>query len=426
MTAMTPDGWERCPLRFVAKIGAGDPAPQGARYYTDGIHPFVRTQDVGRVGRSAAFANPRDRVNDDTIREKRLRLWPIGTTLVPKSGASTVLNHRVRLAEPAYVASHLATVVPRDGASDSFLYHVLCRLDAGALVGNSGYPSLNLGTLGSTPLLVPPLAEQRRIAAVLDAIGEVIEASVAVVEAAERAYEALLAELLARGLPGRHASWREAPSLGTLPACWRVVRLGDVAEVDFSSVDKKSVDGETPVELCNYTDVFYRRRIQRPMDFMRATATVAECRKWGLRRGDVLFTKDSETPDEIGVPAYVVQDMPGVLCGYHLGRARPHPRLVDGAFLSASFRSWPVARQFSRTANGVIRFGLTLASTRAVLVPLPPRNEQQAITEALGRVEEAITTGRRERDALRVLEASAREALLTGRVRVFSRNRAGD
>ena len=42
---------------------------------------------------------------------------------------------------------------------------------------------------------------------------------------------------------------------------WQWVRLGDVAEVSFSGVDKKSVEGEVPVELCNYTDVFYNRRI---------------------------------------------------------------------------------------------------------------------------------------------------------------------
>lgn len=111
------------------------------------------------------------------------------------------------------------------------------------------------------------------------------------------------------------------------PDGWQVVRLGDVAEIAFSSVDKKTVDSEVPVELCNYTDVFYNRRIRPGMDFMTATASPVECDRWALRKGDVLFTKDSETPDEIGIPAYVTADMPEVLCGYHLGLARPHADL---------------------------------------------------------------------------------------------------
>ena len=42
---------------------------------------------------------------------------------------------------------------------------------------------------------------------------------------------ALLHELLTRGVPGQHSEWKEAPGIGTIPACWDVVRLGDVAEV---------------------------------------------------------------------------------------------------------------------------------------------------------------------------------------------------
>ena len=79
--------------------------------------------------------------------------------------------------------------------------------------------------------------------------------------------------------------------------------MGDVAEVAFSSVDKKTIDGEVPIELCNYTDAFYNRRILPDMPFMAATASPAECGRWSLRQGEVLFTKDSEMPDEIGIPS---------------------------------------------------------------------------------------------------------------------------
>ena len=111
---------------------------------------------------------------------------------------------------------------------------------------------------------------------------------------------------------------------GSIPEGWRQVRLGDVAEVTFSGVDKKTVEGEVPVALCNYTDVFYNRRIQAGMEFMAATATPVECERWALRQGDVIFTKDSETPDEIGIPSFVATDLPNVLCGYHLGLPRPY------------------------------------------------------------------------------------------------------
>ena len=175
-----------------------------------------------------------------------------------------------------------------------------------------------------------------------------------------------------------------------VPSGWRLVRLEDVAEVAFSPVDKKSIDGEIPVRLCNYTDVFYNRRIVPDMDFMAATATDAEYTKWSLHQGDVIFTKDSETPDEIGVPAYVSETLPDVLCGYHLALARPKDKFVDGAFLSEMLASRSSARQFARIANGVTRFGLTLNATRSLPILIPPLTEQRAIAAVLDSIDETI------------------------------------
>ena len=169
-----------------------------------------------------------------------------------------------------------------------------------------------------------------------------------------------------------------------------MVRLGDVAEVAFSGVDKRTLEGEIPVELCNYTDVFYNRRIRPEMEFMTATATPAECDRWALRKGDVLFTKDSETADEIGIPSYVTEDMANVLCGYHLGLARPITEAVHGAFLARMLASRECGREFARIANGITRFGLTLAATWNLSILLPPLSEQRAIAAVLDSIDEAI------------------------------------
>lgn len=202
-----------------------------------------------------------------------------------------------------------------------------------------------------------------------------------------------------------------------LPDGWAVVPLQEVAEVAFSGVDKKTVDGEVPVSLCNYTDVFYNRRIHGRLDFMSATATPAEVERWSLRKGDVLFTKDSETPDEIGVPAYVEEDLPGVLCGYHLGRARPLPGRVDGAFLAASLHTSRARQHFARIANGVTRFGLTLGATRGFPVPLPPMSEQRRIATMLDSVDEIVRDTADLIETARCLRDTARNGIMDRRAR---------
>ena len=100
-----------------------------------------------------------------------------------------------------------------------------------------------------------------------------------------------------------------------------------------SNVDKHVKDGELPVRLCNYVDVYKSDRITEGIAFMRATATPAEIERFRLEAGDVLITKDSETWNDIGVPALIEQTADDLVCGYHLALLRPSRRSIDGVFL---------------------------------------------------------------------------------------------
>ncbi len=90
--------------------------------------------------------------------------------------------------------------------------------------------------------------------------------------------------------------------LGEIPAHWDVGRLKALTDVQLSSVNEKTVFGQPSVRLCNHTDVYHRDLIRRShaTAFMRATARESEIERFGLRKGDVLITKDSETPDDYG------------------------------------------------------------------------------------------------------------------------------
>ena len=110
---------------------------------------------------------------------------------------------------------------------------------------------LTLEATRSLPIrihLLPPLPEQRAIAAVLDGIDESIERTEEVIAATERLRDALLHELLTRGLPGRHSEWVDVPGLGTVPACWDVVRLGEVLEsTTYGTNAALQETGSTPI-----------------------------------------------------------------------------------------------------------------------------------------------------------------------------------
>jgi type I restriction enzyme S subunit len=80
------------------------------------------------------------------------------------------------------------------------------------------------------------------------------------------------------------------PWLGEVPEHWEVRRLRNAAEMRVSNVDKQMRDGELPVRLCNYVDVYKHDRIRLQMPFMRATASSDEIARFHLESGDVLIT----------------------------------------------------------------------------------------------------------------------------------------
>ncbi|QJX03029.1 restriction endonuclease subunit S [Alcanivorax sp. IO_7] len=149
-----------------------------------------------------------------------------------------------------------------------------------------------------------------------------------------------------------------------------------------SNVDKAISDDEKPVNLCNYTDVYYNDRITPDMEFMNGSATEAEIVKFQLKRDQVIITKDSEGWDDIGIPALVAQDMPEVLCGYHLSVLEPGVEL-DGAFLAWLCRSDPLNDQFKLGANGVTRYGLGQYPLKNSYIALPPLETQHRIAQFL-------------------------------------------
>jgi len=204
------------------------------------------------------------------------------------------------------------------------------------------------------------------------------------------------------------------------------VKLRHLAAITVSNVDKKSIEGETSVRLCNYMDVYNNARIGPDHDFAAATASPEQIRKFTLRAGDVLITKDSETPDDIGVPAYVTTDLPNVLCGYHLAMLRPRPSAVDGRYLYWAVAAEPTRRQFDASAFGITRFGLRLDAIADTTVPLPDLRAQGAIADFLdaetNRIDQLVVNRRRAIDLIDERFTSERDATVLQRLNPISGN----
>ena len=175
-----------------------------------------------------------------------------------------------------------------------------------------------------------------------------------------------------------------------MPLNWTTSQLRDLADVRVSNVDKKSYAAERPIRLCNYMDVYANDYLTSALlDFMPATASPSEIERFALHAGDVVITKDSETPDDIGVPAVIVEDIDGLVCGYHLALIRPKAS-VHPTFLAKQLSNAPTIRYFAANATGSTRFGLAIGTIEKLDIPTPPIAEQSKIAEVLSTVDRAI------------------------------------
>jgi type I restriction enzyme S subunit len=124
----------------------------------------------------------------------------------------------------------------------------------------------------SIPLSLPPLGEQRKIAAILSSMDDAIEATQAVIDQLQVVKKAMMAELLTRGLPGRHTRFQQT-EIGEVPADWSLVDLGDTGEWLSGGTPSKQEAGlwEGPIPWVSPKDM-KRPRIDDAIDHVSEAA----------------------------------------------------------------------------------------------------------------------------------------------------------
>lgn len=235
---------------------------------------------------------------------------------------------------------------------------------------------------------LPPLSEQRAIADFLDRettrINGIVAKQTQMIKLLKEKRSVLITQAVTKGLDPKA---KMKPSgfvwIGDIPEGWEVKKIKWASIIKNSNVNKKTEKGEKTILLCNYVDVYKNDLIDDSINFMEASATDDEIRKFILRENDVIITKDSEEWSDIAIPSFITKDFTNVICGYHLALLRPKPRDLYGKYLFRGLQSKPINTQFMVSANGITRFGLGLNSISSAYIILPPLPEQHAIADFL-------------------------------------------
>lgn len=407
---MVPNGWRVNTLDKLASVERGkfSARPRNDPQFYGGKIPFVQTGDI--AASKTYLTHYSQTLNEAGL--KVSRLFPKGTILI--TIAANIGDTAITTFDVACPDS-LVAIQTYSGVSDNYWLHSYletCKEELDSKATQNAQKNINLQVLKPLEILTPPLPEQQKIASILSTWEKAISTTERLIDNSKQQKNALMQQLLTgekRLLDDSSKPFEDE---------WEEKYLHEVAQIIVSPVDKKTIDGEIPVELCNYTDIYYNTRITKSLTFMKATAKQSEIDKYTLKVNDVIVTKDSETPGDIAVPALVSEDLNGVVCGYHLAIIRPDCELVEGAFLNYLL-SMPKTRYYFFTlATGATRFGLSVGGINKAHFTLPPLVEQQKTAAVLTNADKEIELLNQQLSDLKQEKKALMQQLLTGKRRV--------
>ena len=204
---------------------------------------------------------------------------------------------------------------------------------------------------------------------------------------------------------------------GPIPDEWSVLPLGNHFTFKNGLNKAKGFFGYgTPI--VNYMDVYNKRGISADSLQGRVSLSAHERSAYEVRKGDVFFTRTSETVNEVGISAVMLDEPKDTVFSGFVLRARPKDDRLDDRFKQYCFSSCCVRIQITSQSTETTRALTNGRALSAVDIPLPPKPEQRAIAEALGDADALIESLERLIAKKRDVKQGAMQELLAGRRRL--------
>ena len=261
----------------------------------------------------------------------------------------------------------------------NYVYYAICSRFPKYLskVEAQAVPIISKSSFEELECYSTSIEEQQKIADFLSLIDKRIEAQIKIIEKYESLIKGVKYELFSQKIRFKDNNENKFSE-------WEEKKLGEVGYFQTSSIDKLSREDEKEVYLVNYMNIYRHENINNETIklFQRVTAKSTQIQSCNLKKGDILFTPSSETPDDIGHSVVIFEDLDNAVFSYHLIRFRPKIKL-DITYSHYFCNISSVLNQLSKLATGSTRFTISVKSFSSVNVLIPCFLEQQKIATTL-------------------------------------------
>ncbi|HDS3817677.1 restriction endonuclease subunit S [Morganella morganii] len=204
---------------------------------------------------------------------------------------------------------------------------------------------------------------------------------------------------------------------GIIPEDWDVFLLGDVFDFKNGLNKGKEYFGVgTPI--INYMDVYISGGVYSSFVQGKVLVTQEEKKNYSARKGDVFFTRTSETVEEIGLSSVLLDEIKDAVFSGFILRGRQKTDVFVHSFMKYCFRAENLRRQIKNTASYTTRALTNGSMLSKVIAPAPNKKEQSAIGKVLSDTDTLITALEQLITKKKAIKTATMQQLLTGRTRL--------
>jgi type I restriction enzyme S subunit len=419
--------WMRASLSEVCDISSGCGFPESLQGRREGEIPFYKVGDISEAWKCGKILL--EKANNYITRQEAEALkatpLPAATTVFAKIGPSIALNRRVLLSAPGLVDNNVMGLVPNQAVIDpQYLFYFSCTLRLDHLNVTGKVPFIRKSAVGDIRIPLPPMVEQKRIAAeiterlqrldtaaaglksvqeelmrqrsaILEAAcsGRLVATEAAVARGEGRSYES--AEVLIRNVKIAYPSKRHEETWAEkairakkkpLPEGWAWIKVSNLGRDPESVVRSgpclRAQDfDESGVPVLNVGCVRWGEFDESKLNYLRERIA-AEFKKYQIEAGDILFTRTGST----GRCAVATKRQAGWLLTDHILRTRVDRKMCIPEFVGMVFESAALAGEQTQGSTAIpSRSGLNKSVLSNADVPLAPYREQVRIVAEMQR-----------------------------------------
>lgn len=368
--------WKTLGNLAIKITSGGTPDTKKTEYWENGAIPWMSSGEVNlkTISETEKF------ITEAGLKNSSAKLVPENSVVMALAGQGKTRGQVARTRIELTTNQSLAALIfDEKKVSSDYIFHFLeTQYENLRQIssGNSGRGGLNLQMISAYKVPIPcpenpekSLAIQSEIVRILDAFTALTAELTAELTARKKQYNYYRDQLLS--FDEEQVEWKT---------------LGDLFDFKNGINKEKEFFGRGD-KIINFTDVFKKNKLYEDSIAGKVVTHNSDLERFSCKKGDVFFTRTSETKDEIGYASVLLSDMDACVFSGFLIRARPIANNLLPEYCAYCFSSKDIRNKIVASSNMTTRVTTTGTALSKIKIPIPSLERQLQISQVLDKFE---------------------------------------